>query len=454
MAPCDFDLFVIGAGSGGVRASRLAAAAGARVAVAEDRYPGGTCVNLGCIPKKLFVYGAQYAREFTEARGYGWQIDSPHFDWTQLRDNKSQEISRLQGLYRQMLEKAGVQLITGRARLGGAGEVIVGDSRYSARHILLAPGARPFVPQFPGCEHVDVSDQMFDMEHFPASVLVVGGGYIAVEFAGIFHELGAQTQLSFRRDLLLRGFDSDVRQHLQQAMDERGIQLRPGSNVARIEKQDDGLLQVHFDDGSSTRVARVLYATGRVPNTEGLGLEEAGVACNERGGIIVDNNFCTSTAGIYALGDVIDGIQLTPVALAEGTALVNHLYGDRQPIAMDYDNIASAVFSQPSIATVGLSEEQARQQYDQIQVFRSCFRSLKSRLSGCEEQTLMKLVVDAATDRVLGCHMVGPEAGEIIQGFAVAMKAGATKALFDSTVGIHPTAAEEFVTMRTPVTDA
>ncbi len=448
MEPFDFDLFVIGAGSGGVRASRLAAATGARVAVAEDRYPGGTCVNAGCIPKKLFVYGAQYARDFAEASGYGWQLSEPRFDWAQLRDNKTREINRLQGIYSQLLEKANVQLLTGRARLEGPHTVMINDTRYSARHILLAPGARPFVPSFPGSEHVDVSDQMFDLDQFPGSILIVGGGYIAVEFAGIFHELGAETHLCFRRDLLLNGFDMDMRHHLQNALRGRGVKLHPERTITRIDKQDDGSLLVTWDDGETASVDRALYATGRLPNTQGMGLEEAGVALDARGAVVVDSNFQTSIPSIFALGDVIDRLQLTPVALAEANALVNYLYGDNKPIVMDYDNIATAVFSQPCVATVGLSEEQARDQYKDIKIFRSSFRTLKSRLGGSEEQTLMKLVVDSHSDRVLGCHMAGPDAGEIIQGFAVALKAGATKKLFDSTVGVHPTSAEEFVTMR------
>ncbi|GAA4649372.1 glutathione-disulfide reductase [Kistimonas scapharcae] len=445
----DFDLFVIGAGSGGVRASRMAAAEGAKVAVAEGRFLGGTCVNVGCVPKKLFVYGAHYHEDFEDAKGYGWTVDGVSFDWPTLRDNKTREIERLNGIYENLLKNAGVELIAGYAALVDQHTIAVGDKRYTAERILVAPGSKAFVPDFPGSEHAITSDEAFYLETFPGKVIVVGGGYIAVEFAGIFAGLGAETVLSYRRDLFLRGFDGDIRETLRDEMLKKHINLKFNSTISKIEKLADGQLQVTWQDGTTETADTVMYATGRVPNIKGLGLEQAGVALADNGAIKVDDNFQTSVPNIYALGDVIDRFQLTPVALAEAMALVRHLYKG-QPVAMDYSNIATAVFSQPNIGTVGLTEEQARDQYSNVVIFKTGFRHMKHTLSGRDERVFMKLVVDGDSDRVLGCHMVGPDAGEITQGLAIALKAGATKAIFDQTIGIHPTAAEEFVTMRTP----
>ena len=450
MSEFDYDLFVIGAGSGGVRASRMAASSGAKVAVAEGRFLGGTCVNIGCVPKKLFVYGAHYAEDFEDACGYGWIVEGAKFDWPTLRDNKTKEIERLNGIYENILNNADVELIHGYAKIVDANTVEVAGNQYSAERILVVPGAKPFVPDFPGKEHVIVSDDAFYLETFPKKVVVVGGGYIAVEFAGIFHGLGAETVQSYRGDLFLRGFDSDVRETLRDEMIAKGIDLRFNSSVKKIDKEADGSLTITWADDTTESCDAVLYATGRVPNTGNLGLEEVGVEVNHKGAIKVDDNFQSSVPSIYALGDVIDRLQLTPVALSEGMALVNHLYGDKEPVAMDYEHIATAVFSQPNIGTVGLTEEQAREKYDNVVIFKSRFRHMKHTLSGRQEKTFMKLVVDGETDKVLGCHMVGADAGEILQGLAVALKAGATKKIFDSTIGIHPTAAEEFVTMRTP----
>ncbi len=450
MADFDYDLFVIGAGSGGVRAGRMAAAEGVRVAVAEDRYLGGTCVNVGCVPKKLYVYASHYAESFHEAAGYGLNAQNVVFDWATLRDNKKQEISRLNGIYTQLMKSVGCDLIDGRAEIVGEHEVRVGKTTYTAERILVATGGWPFIPDFEGREHVISSNEVFDLERFPEDVIVVGGGYIAVEFAGIFAGLGARTELIYRGDLFLRGFDQEIREFTAQEVAKKGVGLNFNCNIERVEKLDSGRLQAWLTDGRVLEADQILYATGRVPNTRGLGLESVGVAQQGSGAIIVNESFQTSVPSIYAIGDVIDRVQLTPVALAEGMALVRHLYAAGSP-AVDYDLIPTAVFCQPNIGTVGLSEEQARERHGEIKVFRSEFRALKHTLSGSDERTLMKMIVDTETDRVLGVHMVGAEAGEIIQGIGVALKAGATKAVFDSTIGIHPTAAEEFVTMRQPV---
>ncbi len=450
MADFDYDLFVIGAGSGGVRAGRMAAAEGVRVAVAEDRYLGGTCVNVGCVPKKLYVYASHYAESFHEAAGYGLNAQNVVFDWATLRDNKKQEISRLNGIYTQLMKSAGCDLIDGRAEIVGEHEVRVGETTYTAERILVATGGWPFIPDFEGREHVISSNEVFDLERFPEDVIVVGGGYIAVEFAGIFAGLGARTELIYRGDLFLRGFDQEIREFTAQEVAKKGVGLNFNCNIERVEKLDSGRLQAWLTDGRVLEADQILYATGRVPNTCGLGLESVGVAQQGSGAIIVNESFQTSVPSIYAIGDVIDRVQLTPVALAEGMALVRHLYTAGSP-AVDYDLIPTAVFCQPNIGTVGLSEEQARERHGEIKVFRSEFRALKHTLSNSDERTLMKMIVDTETDRVLGVHMVGAEAGEIIQGIGVALKAGATKAVFDSTIGIHPTAAEEFVTMRQPV---
>ena len=448
MAEFDYDLFVIGAGSGGVRAGRMAAGRGIRVAIAEDLYLGGTCVNAGCVPKKLYVYASHYAEGFHEAKGFGLDAGEVQFDWPRLRDNKKAEISRLNGIYGNMLRNSGCDLIDGRARLTGPHSVEVAGREYSAERILVATGGWPFVPAFPGSEHVISSNEVFDLESFPRRVIVVGGGYIAVEFAGIFAGLGATTDLVYRGDMILRGFDQEIRAFAQQEIAKKGVALNLNTNIVRVDRQEDGSLLAEFTDGRQVVADQILYATGRQPKTRGLGLEEAGVQLGSKGAIVVDDNFQTSVPSVYAIGDVIDRIQLTPVALAEGMALVNHLYGDGAPVQVNYELIPTAVFCQPNIGTVGLSEEQARERYDRIDVYCSEFRALKHTLSGSDERTLMKMIVDAQSDWVLGIHMVGADAGEIIQGFAVALKAGATKAVFDSTIGIHPTAAEEFVTMR------
>jgi glutathione reductase (NADPH) len=447
----DFDLFVIGAGSGGVRAARFAAGFGARVAVAESRYLGGTCVNVGCVPKKLLVYGAHFAEDFEQARGFGWSLGEAKFDWPTLIANKNREIERLNGIYRNLLVNSGVTLLEGHARLLDAHSVELGGKRYSAKSILIATGGWPFIPDIPGREHAIGSNEAFFLEQLPKRVLVVGGGYIAVEFASIFHGMGAQTSLLYRGELFLRGFDGAVRKHLQEELCKRGVDLQFNSDIQRIDKQADGSLLATLEDGRTLAADCIFYATGRKPMLDNLGLENTGVELDKRGYIQVDEAYRTSEPSILAIGDVIGRVQLTPVALAEGMAVARRLFKPEEYRKVDYQMIPTAVFSLPNIGTVGLSEEQAREAGHQVKIYESRFRPMKLTLTDCQERSLMKLVVDANSDRVLGCHMVGPDAGEIVQGLAVALKAGATKQLFDETIGVHPTAAEEFVTMRTPV---
>ena len=450
MAASDYDLFVIGAGSGGVRAARMAAQRGARVAVAEDAPLGGTCVNLGCIPKKLYSYAAHYAEAFEESHGFGWSNDAaPSFDWAVLKANRAREISRLNGIYGKLLKDAGATVLEARAHVVGANEIEVGGRVYTATNILVATGGRPVVPALPGAELAITSNEIFDLPVFPNRLVVVGGGYIACEFASIFRGLGAQVTQLYRGEQVLRGFDADVRNFVAAEMRKKGVDVRTGADVERIER-GEGALQVHLRDGAVITADSVLYATGRKPNTAGLGLQELGVALSPEGAVIVDEHYATNLPTIHALGDVIDRIQLTPVALAEAMALVDRLFGSGQR-SVDYELIPTAVFTHPSIGTVGFAEHEARARFGKVRIYRSDFKALKHTLSGSTERTLMKLVVDDASDRVVGLHMVGADAGEIVQGFAVAMKAGATKAVFDSTIGIHPTAAEEFVTMRDAV---
>jgi glutathione reductase (NADPH) len=447
-----FDLFVIGGGSGGVRAARMAAQRGARVALAEMGALGGTCVNVGCIPKKLYSYAAHYRESFEESHGYGWSGPAPAFDWATLKRNRAIEIMRLNGVYEKLLVGAGVQLLRGRARLADAHTVEVGSERVRAANILAATGGAPHRPEFPGQELALSSNEIFDLEPFPRRLLVIGGGYIACEFASIFNGLGSRVTQLYRGAQVLRGFDDDVRAFVAAEMAKKGVELRLNAQVASLRRTDAGLL-ARLADGSAIEADAVLAATGRWPNTAGLGLEAAGVQRDEHGAIVVDDAFRTSVPHIAAVGDVIDRVQLTPVALAEAMVVVDRLFGSGAR-TIDYENIPTAVFTHPNIGTVGLTETQARQRSGGVRIYRSDFKPLKHTLSGSSERTLMKLVVDEASDRVLGVHMVGADAGEIVQGFAVALKAGATKAVFDATIGIHPTAAEEFVTMREPVAPA
>ncbi|WP_434610288.1 glutathione-disulfide reductase [Pseudomonas sp. R1-7] len=446
----DFDLYVIGAGSGGVRAARFAAGFGAKVAVAESRYLGGTCVNVGCVPKKLLVYGAHYAEDFEQASAYGWTAGDASFDWATLIANKDREINRLNGIYRNLLINSGVTLHEGHARITGPHEVEINGERHTAKHIMIATGGWPVIPDIPGREHAISSNEAFFLKTLPKRMLVVGGGYIAVEFAGIFHGMGAQTSLLYRGDLFLRGFDGAVRKHLAEELQRRGLDLQFNADIQRIDKETDGSLKVTLKDGRTLETDCVFYATGRRPMLDNLGLENTGVTLDEKGFVQVNKEYETAEPSILAIGDVIGRVQLTPVALAEGMAVARRLFKPEQYRLVDYRMIPTAVFSLPNIGTVGLTEEQAREEGHEVQIFESRFRPMKLTLTDCQERTLMKLVVDARTDKVLGCHMVGPDAGEIVQGLAIALKAGATKRDFDETIGVHPTAAEEFVTMRTP----
>jgi glutathione reductase (NADPH) len=443
----DFDLFTIGGGSGGVRASRIAANLGARVAIAESGRFGGTCVNVGCIPKKLLSYAAHFRDDFEDAAAYGWSLAGPGFDWRTLIANKDKEIARLNAVYERLLAAAGVEIVRGRAALRDAHTVEVAGRTWSAKHILIATGSRPQVPDIPGKSHAIVSDAVFHLERLPARAIVIGGGYIAVEFASIFNGLGVQTTLAYRRHRLLREFDAELGTRLGEEIQKKGVIVHFGAEPTSITRLPDGVLEVMYGDGMHARAELVLFATGREPNSRGLGLEAAGVKLGPVGEVLVDAYSKSSADSIHAIGDVTNRINLTPVATAEGMALARTLFAG-EPTALDYENVPTAVFANPNLASVGLSEESARERYSKLQVYKTSFRSLKHTLTASEEQTFMKLLVDGASQRVVGAHMIGPEAGEIVQGVAIAVKVGATKAQFDATIGIHPTAAEEFVTMR------
>ncbi|MAE21112.1 MAG: glutathione-disulfide reductase [Pseudomonas sp.] len=452
-----YDLVVIGAGSGGVRASRMAAATGARVAVIEDSYLGGTCVNVGCVPKKLYVYASQIPGQVKYGKGFGIDAQVNSIDWATLKQNKDAEIQRLNGIYKNVLEGPGVEIVRGTGRIISATQVEVvetsGEDGTSPRildadRILIATGGQPFVPEFPGSDLVLDSDAAFAMTVLPKRMVVVGGGYIAVEFAGIFNGLGCETKLIYRGEQILRGFDEEIRGFVSNEIRKAGVDVMTDADIERIEKTDQGLC-CYLANGTQVECDGVMYATGRRPRTDGLGLEKLGVETRKDGTIIADDHFKTSIDGVFALGDVIGTPALTPVALEQGMVFVNQQFGDDSRV-MNYDLIPTAVFCQPNIATVGLTEEQATDAHGgDIDVYTSEFRALKHTLSGSQERTLMKLIVRRSDDGVIGAHMVGDEAGELVQGIAVAMQAGATKAHFDRTIGIHPTGAEEFVTMRT-----
>jgi glutathione reductase (NADPH) len=444
----DYDLVVIGAGSGGVRAARMSAGMGAKVAIVEDRYWGGTCVNVGCVPKKLYYYASHFSEYQKDATSFGWEASAPKFDWDVLKENRRNEILRLNGIYRHILGDVNVEQINARATVVDANTVGLSTGKQiTAERILIATGGWPFIPDFPGRELVVSSNEIFDISPLPKRMIIVGAGYIAVEFAGIFNGLGVETHLVYRGPKLLRTFDAEVGEHVSKELALHGINIHLNTNVTQVEKAGDELT-VHFDNGDKLAVGHVLYATGRKPNVEGLGLEELGVTKTAKGFVEVDEFYQTKCPSIYAVGDIIEGPELTPVALAEGMVLANHLYG-KGAVPLDYDYIATAVFCQPNIGTCGLTEAQARDQYADVKIFKSTFRHLKHTLGDNQTKTFMKMIVDKASDKVVGIHMVGDEAGEIIQGLAVAMKAGVTKAQMDSTIGVHPTAAEEFVTMRT-----
>ena len=449
MSEFEFDFFVIGGGSGGVRAARVAAGFGARVAIAESSRYGGTCVIRGCVPKKLLVQAAHYAEDFADAAGFGWTVPPAEFSWPAMVAAKETEISRLIGGYPDLVARSGVTVLQGTARFIDPHTLGVDGRRIRARHILIATGGKPNRPDVPGIEHAITSDEAFDLPMFPQRVLIVGGGYIAVEFAGIFNGLGAEVTLSYRGEQILRGFDDDVRRHLHEEMSKKDISILLKSTVARLDRQADASLLACFTGASEGALPfdAVMYATGRTPNFSGLDPAAAGVELAPGGGIRVDAWSRTSVDHIYAVGDVTDGIALTPVAIRQGAAVANSLFGPA-PMAADLTLVPSAVFSQPPIGTVGLSEAAALEQFGEVDIYRSSFRPLRHALSGRDERTLMKLVVANDSQRILGAHMVGPDAPEIIQGLAVALRMGATKADFDATLGIHPTSAEEFMTLR------
>lgn len=453
MSTFDYQFFVIGGGSGGVRAARVAAGLGARVAIAENFRYGGTCVIRGCIPKKLLVQAAHFSEDFADAAGFGWSVPPATFSWPRLIAAKDQEIARLSAIYQDLLLRSGVTVLNGAARVVDAHTVELNGQRISAEYILIATGGTPFLPAIAGIEHAITSNEVFDLAQMPKRVLIVGGGYIAVEFAGIFEGLGAQVTLSYRGEQVLRGFDHDVRQHLHDEMAKKGIQILLHSEISALVREPDGTLQVAFAGENPQHLPfdAVLYATGRVPQTAGLGLAEAGVELDRSAGVRVDEFGRTTVDSIYAVGDVTNRMALTPIAIREGSAVAQTLFG-AAPLAADLAVVPSAVFSQPPIGTVGLSEDDALQTHDAIDIYRASFRPLRHTLSGRDERTLVKLVVDNASQRVLGAHMVGADAPEIVQGLAIALRMGATKADFDATVGIHPTAAEEFVTLREKTT--
>jgi glutathione reductase (NADPH) len=444
----DYDLFVIGAGSGGVRAARMSASHGAKVAVAEEYRVGGTCVIRGCVPKKLFVYASHFAEEFEDAAGFGWTVADAKFDWPTLVKNKDAEIDRLNGIYIKNLEASGVEILQGRAIVKDANTVTLDGRDITAKYILVAVGGTPFMPQIEGVEHAISSNEAFHIEALPKDIIVVGGGYIAVEFAGIFNGLGVDTTLVYRGAQILRGFDNEVRDHLAAEMAVKGVSIKTESDIAAITKTDNGYT-VTYQDGSTQDTGLVMYATGRVPMTDGLGLENAGVELGAKGEIKVDAYSKTNIDSIYAVGDVTARAELTPVAIREGAAFAETVFNDN-PLAVDHSIIPTAVFSQPSIGTVGLGEEAAREAGHEIDVYAASFRPMKNTLSGNPEKTLMKLIVDKADDKVLGLHIVGPDSGEMIQAFGVAITMGATKAQFDATIAVHPTAAEELVTFKQP----
>ncbi len=454
MPTFDYDLLIIGAGSAGVRAARMAASMGKRVALVEKQRVGGTCVNVGCIPKKLFHYAAHYADSFHDARAYGWQTTMPAFDWDTLKQNTQQEITRLNGIYHKLLDNAGVDYMEGEGQVSGPHHVTMDNRVLSATTLVIATGCTPWLPTLPGIDHAITSNDFFALPALPSSMVIVGGGYIAVELACIVNSFGVNTTLVHRGESILRGFDNDVRFFLQDALQKQGINLMLHENVSRIDKSEEGC-SVELVSGKQLQTGKILFATGRKPDLQGLGLENTTVKMSTQGYIEANENYQTAEPSIYALGDVLGRRELTPVATAEAMRLVDHLYGSHSKPALDYSLVASTVFSSPEVGCVGLSEQDAVAVYgDDIAIYKTDFRALRHTITESSERTLMKLVVQRSTDRVLGLHMAGSDAGEILQGFAVAINMGATKAQFDATIGIHPTAAEEFVTMRTAVARA
>ena len=445
----DFDLFTIGIGSGGTRASRVAAAHGARVAAAEEHRVGGTCVIRGCVPKKMLVYGAQFAEDLEDCQSFGWTIEGKSFDWIKLRDHVLKDVSRIEGIYTDTLEKHDVEIFHEHAEITGEHEITLESGRkVTAKNILIATGARPHVPDFPGKEHCITSNEAFHIDEVPGCILILGGGYIANEFAGIFNEFGCKVVIANRSDVILRAYDFSLRDRLMQISMTKGIEFLFNAPIESIEKEDDGQLAVKLAGHEVRHFDMVMLATGRVPNTEGLGLDTAGVEFGEKGEIAVDEFSKTNVDYIYAIGDVTDRVQLTPVAIREGQAFADSLFGDGEPYAVDHSCIPSAVFSHPPIASVGLNEREAKDQYGSVKSYTSDFRPMKNVVAGREERSLIKMICDAANGTILGIHMIGPDAPEIMQAAAVAVKAGMNKADFDATTAIHPTVAEELVLMR------
>jgi len=442
----DYDYFVIGAGSGGTRSARIAANHGAKVGIAEGRHFGGTCVNLGCVPKKLFAYASDYGPAFEDARGFGWDVEKPTFNWRKLIENKNNEIKRLNGIYKKMLNNSGVNVFSDNARFIDEHTLQIGDKTVTADKILIATGGLPRTPSYTGAQHAIISDDAFCLETLPNHIVIEGGGYIAVEFSHIFHGLGAKVTLMYRGDMILRNFDHNISEFLSNEMIKQGINIIYNDNIAEISKKDDNFI-VLTDKNEQIECDLVFSAIGRVANTQNLGLENINIKTKDNGAIIVNEEFQTNISHIYAVGDVINRIELTPVALAEGHYLADKFFNNTGR-DVSYDNIATAVFSNPPISTVGLTEQQARDKGHEITLYKSTFSPMRHRLSGRDELSFMKLIVDKTTDVVLGVHMCGADAPEIMQGIGIAVKMGATKADFDATIGIHPTAAEEFVTMR------
>lgn len=450
MSQYDYDLFTIGAGSGGVRASRIASGFGAKVAVAEEYRVGGTCVIRGCVPKKLFVYASEFSKAFKAAKGYGWEVGETKFNWSTLIANKDAEIDRLEAIYGRNLGNADVEIIRDRAIIKDKHTIhLVNENRdVTAKYILIATGAAPFKPAIEGAEYAITSNEAFDLKQLPSDIVVVGGGYIAVEFAGIFNGLGVNTHLLYRGEKILRGFDQDLQDGLMSELPLAGMDLQLNTDITKIEKTDDGLL-LHLNNGKTLKTGAVMYATGRVPHVKDLGLEALGIKQGRIGEIIVSPESQTNVDNIYAVGDVTDRANLTPVAIREGNAVAETLFNNN-PMAVDHSLIPTAVFSQPELGTIGLTEEQAREEYKNIDVYVSTFRPMKHILAGSDSKMMMKLIVDQKTDKMLGVHIMGADAGEIIQLVGITMRMGATKADFDATMAVHPTAAEELVTMKVP----
>ena len=442
----EYDLFIIGGGSGGIRAARISSNLGARVALAEESDLGGTCVNVGCVPKKLLFYASHFAEDFNNSNYYGWSFDNKKFNWNKLIKNKNIEIERLNNIYKKMLLDASVDIFSGHASLVDSNTIKIGDKLITSKNILISTGGYPFIPKITGNDHVFTSNEAFFLKSLPKKIIIVGGGYIAVEFASIFNELNVETHLIYRGSLFLRGFDKDLREQLKNEMIKKGINLKFNTEIEKISKKNNNLT-IKLTSGESLNASHVMYATGRMPNSTNMNLDQVGVKLDKNNAIKVNKFYQTNISSIYAIGDVCNRHNLTPVALAEGSILANNLFNKKND-TLNYNNIATCIFSQPNVATVGLSEEEAKKKYNDIKVFKSSFTPMKLTLTKSEEKNFIKLIIDKETDLVIGAHLVSDNAGEIIQGIAIAIKSGATKKIFDETIGIHPTIAEEFVSMR------